>query len=373
MGRIPPAMYMRKLKLETSNFEVSTWNVSLLSRLIQEFIGSIILEFKVEGRIHIMSNATIKLTTAILLITAFLSALPGSAHAQGNLLENPGFDSDLSVWLNLYDRRSEWSMMDAANSPSSGSAEIFNESAPSNGGTPIVLEQCVPILSSHEYKYGGQFRIPEGMPEGTSARIFLRTYSLDDCTGDTLQSLNTDTPDVDKWTMVNESLVTDSDALSLWIGLGVFKPNGESELASAYFDNLFIHRADTGGKRIINEKLSGTWYDLATSGQGFVIDIAPSINTFFAGWYTWTNTAGEIVWFTLQGGFTGDTASLMIYRTSGGKFNDPTAVTSVAVGVAEIYFTSCTEAVLSFKFDDESEFTVINLSKLTPAFKGCVD
>jgi hypothetical protein len=178
---------------------------------------------------------------------------------------------------------------------------------------------------------------------------------------------------VDTWTQFGDTFVTDSGTGSIKFTVGVWKPNGVTADASAYFDNAYLYPTDAGAHRIIDEKFSGAWYDPETAGQGIFLDISTANNMFFGGWFTWTDTLGEIDWMTLQGGFAGTLATLQIYRSSGGKFNDPAEVTSVPIGVAEFRFTSCTEGELRFQFEGDSEFTVISLIRLGPVFKGCVD
>jgi len=305
------------------------------------------------------------------ILTAIL--VPGLVFAQGNLLENAGFDDDFSSWDNPQARTGEWSMLDASSSPLSGSALLSNEAAPSNGGTPTVLSQCIPATGSTEYRWGGQANIPPGQPTDTRADYLVITYPSANCSGNAFQVLATSTFGVDTWTLFGDSFITDSDTGSIEFRIGVFKPNGVSSVATAYFDNPYLYQTEAGANRIIDEKLSGAWYNLDTSGQGIFLDISTEINLFFGGWFTWTSTPGEIDWMTLQGGFDGEVATLLIYRSSGGKFNDPTEVTSVSIGIAEFRFQSCTEAELWYKFDGETEFTVITLVRIGPAFKGCVD
>jgi hypothetical protein len=128
---------------------------------------------------------------------------------------------------------------------------------------------------------------------------------------------------------------------------------------------------------------SGAWYEPATSGQGLMIDIVPSIDTFFAAWYTYapqtaglTGTAAQR-WFTLQDNtYTpGDLhlSDVPIIATSGGIFNQSSAVSVGQVGTAQIDFTSCTTMTLSYAFT-QGEFAglsgTINEKAIVP-LAGC--
>jgi hypothetical protein len=128
---------------------------------------------------------------------------------------------------------------------------------------------------------------------------------------------------------------------------------------------------------------SGAWYEPATSGQGLMIDIVPSIDTFFAAWYTYApQTAGLTGtvaqrWFTLQDSIytPGDLhlKDVPIIATSGGIFDQPSNVSVEQVGTAQIDFTSCTTMTLSYAFT-QGEFAglsgTINERAIVP-LAGC--
>ncbi len=321
-----------------------------------------------------MSRVILISRAFILLFVLAAIAFSGTLQAQGNLLENPGFDEDLASWDISFSRPDsvEWTSLDASGSPLSGSA-LVTHGLTGSGGSLRNLTQCIPAVGSKEYTFGGQARVPAEQPVDTLAFILASTFASADCSGEPLQSSQLFSGDIENWSMLSDVLVTDSLTRSLRLGLAVAKSAGVADPASAYFDNLNVYQTEAGAYRIIDEKLSGVWYDPATSGQGVYLDISPQANVLAGGWFTWTDTRGEIDWMTLQGGFQGDVATLTIYRSSGGKFNDPAEVMTISIGIAELRFLSCTEAELSFKFDGDTEFTVIRLVRITPAFKGCAD
>lgn len=128
---------------------------------------------------------------------------------------------------------------------------------------------------------------------------------------------------------------------------------------------------------------SGAWYEPATSGQGLMIDIVPSINTFFAAWYTYApqreGLTGQAAqrWFTLQDNtYTpGDLhlKNVPIIATSGGIFDQPSNVSVGQVGTAQIDFTSCTTMTLSYTFT-QGEFAGLSGSideKAIVPLTGC--
>jgi hypothetical protein len=101
---------------------------------------------------------------------------------------------------------------------------------------------------------------------------------------------------------------------------------------------------------------SGAWYNPATSGQGFVLDIAPQQNIVYAGWFTFpgTSTATAVHrWFTAYAPYTaGQTSSRMaVYRNTGGNFDAPPVTQGQAVGSARLTFQSCTSGRYDYEID----------------------
>jgi hypothetical protein len=129
--------------------------------------------------------------------------------------------------------------------------------------------------------------------------------------------------------------------------------------------------------------LSGAWYDPATAGQGFVFDIDPVAHTLFAAWYTYATNGAAIGgpaserWFTLQSGFTpgsGHVSSVPIYQTTGGVFDEPTGVTTVPVGTANIVYHDCNRATLTYTFNagaNAGRSGSIDLARVASAPAGC--
>jgi peptidyl-prolyl cis-trans isomerase A (cyclophilin A) len=118
----------------------------------------------------------------------------------------------------------------------------------------------------------------------------------------------------------------------------------------------------------INPGLSGAWFNPETSGQGWLIDVIERETGlgFFVAWFTYDvdpPAADELDgfgsrqhrWFTASGDVSGDTAVLDIFLNSGGVFNDPRETTLEPVGSMTIQFSDCTNAQLSFDFDDSDD------------------
>jgi len=120
--------------------------------------------------------------------------------------------------------------------------------------------------------------------------------------------------------------------------------------------------------------LSGSWYEPATSGQGFEVEVfpAPGAGAGFVqvSWFTYDTTAGGADrqrWYTMSGAIGGSTpAALTIYRNVGGNFNAPPVTSATVVGTATLKFDSCTSGLLDYAFTDGSSRTgSIPLTRLT--------
>jgi peptidyl-prolyl cis-trans isomerase A (cyclophilin A) len=118
----------------------------------------------------------------------------------------------------------------------------------------------------------------------------------------------------------------------------------------------------------INPGLSGSWFNPDTSGQGWLLDVVARDTglEMFVAWFTYdvnpppadeTDGFGsrQHRWFTALGSVSGDTAVMDIFLNSGGVFNDPREPQSEPVGSMTIQFSDCSNAQLSFDFDDSDD------------------
>lgn len=113
----------------------------------------------------------------------------------------------------------------------------------------------------------------------------------------------------------------------------------------------------------INPGLNDAWYNPITAGQGFFIVVLPDIQQVFLAWFTYDveRPPGDVPsllgdaghrWLTAQGPYTGDTAELTVYLTSGGVFDQaaPAPATDPAGdGSITLEFAGCGEGLLSYQ------------------------
>jgi hypothetical protein len=131
--------------------------------------------------------------------------------------------------------------------------------------------------------------------------------------------------------------------------------------------------------------LSGNWYDPATSGQGFTVEVNPISGALFAAWYTYApmgaaaGATGQR-WYTAEGiaAFLPGERSIPVtlFETTGGIFDMPTqpGQLTVAAGTGTLTFQSCTAATFNYHFTAGSSNGMtgtVNLSRIGPAPPGC--
>jgi hypothetical protein len=143
----------------------------------------------------------------------------------------------------------------------------------------------------------------------------------------------------------------------------------ESMSPSAFHINMenpvSAGQAATTTPDINQHGLSGSWYEYATSGQGFEIEIfpdlpAPGSGFVFVSWFTFAASAAGGAdhqrWYTLSGSLSAGTSSaqLAIAQNTGGNFDALPVTHSVQVGTATLSFSSCTQGTLDYAFTDGS-------------------
>jgi len=178
----------------------------------------------------------------------------------------------------------------------------------------------------------------------------------------------------DGLTGARERIITDPDlqgvASGAIVGTSLYVNNARYEIFPPTPDTRYwiteLEQA-VDGTDVITAALSGLWHNPETPGQGIFLDIAPRIDLFFAGWLTWSSTPGDYDWLTMHGDFSGNTAAVSVYRTTGGRFNDPQSVETTPIGVAEFVFVSRTRGQVSIDLDGSDTTIVIPLERVTPS------
>ena len=109
-------------------------------------------------------------------------------------------------------------------------------------------------------------------------------------------------------------------------------------------------------------RMSGSWLEEATAGQGFEFTVQPG-GAFFAPWFTFDPSGttelrdpGRQRWYTLQGSLANEVdgrVELVIGQALGGTFDSVPADNQFVVGSATLTMTACDRATLDYRFADD--------------------
>ena len=319
---------------------------------------------------HPKTSCTLRQFLYALLILGFSQGL----QAQTNAVANPGFASNFDGWGQYFGRIGEWSMEDAAGAMDSGSALLANEGV-SDGVVPFVLHQCFEVGAGAEIDFGGDMLVPNGQPSGTTAYIFVEAVQDSNCEGPPLLSRVASSAVVGDWRTDSNSITTPANTQSIRLALGVFKPNGESADAEAYFDNIFVYLPENGGGGgggedfVINPAMSASFFNPAESGHGIMIHLMDA-NTAWMCWFTFTLT-GEPAWICAVGTISGDTITFdNAFVVEGGAFPpnfDPSQIMEIPWGSIVVVFSDCDNGIMTW-VTSYAGFTSgsMPLARLTP-------
>jgi len=144
-------------------------------------------------------------------------------------------------------------------------------------------------------------------------------------------------------------------------------PSGQSSIA------VVRYLGDPPTQLVNNNQhgLTGSWYQPATDGQGFEVEVfpdasGPEVGAMQVSWFTFdTDVGGGQRWYTLSGAAPkGQPAALTIYQNVGGNFNAPPVTIGQAVGNALLSFDSCASGQLSYRFSFTNASGTIPLTRL---------
>ncbi|HJT99394.1 MAG TPA: hypothetical protein VJ696_13840, partial [Rhodanobacteraceae bacterium] len=314
-----------------------------------------------------MAQRILSICSLPCLIAMFATASTSAAAAQaGNLVANPDF----------YDGLDGWSLVAG---PAYGGTMTLDESdgapdAPSvhlaSDQIPIVAieSSCIAIDDSAHVDLRALVS-----PEGGYVTVDVQPYSDDDCATPTDLFIGARRGyENSHWeTMSLTDAALPAGTQSARIVLSAFY--GYGTYGQAHFDHIAFGPTGTlpDGIEIAQEGLTGTWYDPATSGQGFefVVDgNEDGSGSLFGAWYTYSphGDASEQRWYSLQATMPAGatSADFTIFRNIGGNFAAPPATNALPVGTGTVKFSTCTLGLLTYAFDDGSSGGPIPIHRL---------
>jgi glucose/arabinose dehydrogenase len=129
----------------------------------------------------------------------------------------------------------------------------------------------------------------------------------------------------------------------------------------------------------INAGLNDAWFSPVTAGQGFFIVVLPDTKIVFLAWFTYdvgrppegaTAILGEPGhrWLTAQGPYSGDTATLDLYVSSGGVFDSalPAVGPPEKVGTMTITWSDCEAGLVEYEITSLGLSGEIPIERIVP-------
>ena len=173
----------------------------------------------------------------MLVLSVLTLLIPMPLMAQ-NVLLNPGFDTDILNWDNIYSGMAVWDSRDANDSALSGSAVVTNELG--NGGSNGILSQCFDVSEGAVINYSAKVYQPSGQTGEGYGHLRIRFYSEPACQS-YLSSGNTSSndPTFDTWIAVSGSDTAIASSASVRVYLAVVGTIS-NENFSVHFDDVVM-------------------------------------------------------------------------------------------------------------------------------------
>lgn len=183
---------------------------------------------------------------AVLLTAVLLAPVPGRGA------ELPLFDPfDTTVFgyvSTIGNVTVEWSALDVAGAPGSGSARLVNTRGDAGSGPVNRALDCFPVEVGTPYTAGASILIPAGQERTGVAQVFVSWFASGSCAPITLLDYGR-TPEIrsaGSWQRSEQALLPPAGAASARIGLVLFKNESGASLA-AHFDDLLLAPEPAGG------------------------------------------------------------------------------------------------------------------------------
>ena len=128
---------------------------------------------------------------------------------------------------------------------------------------------------------------------------------------------------------------------------------------------------------LINSGLNDAWYDPATPGQGFFINVFPDSGSVFLAWFTYdiTRPAASVTaelgdpghrWMTAFGPYEGNTAELDIEVTEGGVFDATNPVPTTDLdGDIVLEVTDCEHASVIYNIPSAGKQGIVRIKRIS--------
>jgi hypothetical protein len=195
---------------------------------------------------HLISSEgkTMKKSRLIKFLVILASA-PAYQLAGQNLLENPGFATNVEGWnFPFLFQTTVWDSVDRQGSADSGSALMTSRLVPL-GDLSLANaagEQCVPVLGGHEYVFGASLYVSGPAPVPGSAGVGVVWSSTPNCSSQLDRIDRVTSPIVvDTWTDVQSHMEAPAGSVSALVSFGAsFGLPANSSTFRAYLDDAYV-------------------------------------------------------------------------------------------------------------------------------------
>lgn len=129
----------------------------------------------------------------------------------------------------------------------------------------------------------------------------------------------------------------------------------------------------------MNQGLNGAWVSPDVESQGFMIEVYPDLAFIFVAWYAFDTTFPDMNetavvgdpnqrWLTASGNYSGTSAELTLYNSSGGIFNQSNTMTeTIEIGTLRIDFNDCGTATVDYSIDGSELSGTLDLQRVSDA------
>jgi glucose/arabinose dehydrogenase len=129
---------------------------------------------------------------------------------------------------------------------------------------------------------------------------------------------------------------------------------------------------------VINAGINDSWFNTATTGQGFFIIVFPKIKKIFLAWFTYDSVrpASSVSaifgepghrWITAFGDYDGDEAVLEIELTQGGRLDQQQPMPAqTPYGTMVLKFTGCNAGIVLYEIPGTGLVGEVSISRLAP-------
>jgi len=122
----------------------------------------------------------------------------------------------------------------------------------------------------------------------------------------------------------------------------------------------------------IDYDITGSWFNPATDGQGFSIEVVPAGDVLAAYWFTYSVDGSAQMWLQGAGAIDVDVAQVPLQELTGGKFVDPMPPTRIDWGTVTVRFFSDSSGEAIYESPVDGVNGVIPIQRGTPPI-ACIE